>query len=425
MTDGEPILASPGSTSGRVAPQTDVITRTTVPGDQPPRQVSPPPYSLAELGLYFLKLGTFGFGGPIALVGYMQRDLVERRRWIAEQDYREGLALAQLAPGPLAAQLAIYLGWVRGRALGATLIAVAFILPSFLMVLALSALYVRFEGLSWMQGVFYGIGAAVIAVIARSAWKLTRMTLARDRLLWSIFAFSAVITAVSESEIVWLFLGSGLLTLIVKVPPRRGKAPPASLAASLAIPTWLIAGIKGPASAGTILTLGLYFAEAGAFVFGSGLAIVPFLHGGVVDRFAWLDDRQFLDAVAVAMITPGPVVITVGFIGYLVAGVAGASVAALGVFLPCYLLTVIPAPHFRRWAQNRQIRAFVDGVTAAATGAIAGAAFVLGRRAIVDFFTAALAIGTWVLLTRLRKVPEPVIILVAGCLGMVAAPFRS
>jgi chromate transporter len=192
----------------------------------------------------------------------------------------------------------------------------------------------------------------------------------------------------------------------------------------MAFPAWLIGGLKGPTTAGTILKLGLYFAEAGTFVFGSGLAIVPFLHGGVVERFAWLDDRQFLDAVAVAMITPGPVVITVAFIGYLVAGVVGAAVAALGVFLPCYLLTVIPAPHFRRWAQNRQIRAFVDGVTAAATGAIAGAAVVLGRRAVVDLFTGALAVGTWFLLTRFRKVPEPVVILIAGVLGIATTCLR-
>src|SRR6184192_4484054 len=151
------------------------------------------PCTMREFLLYFLRLGTFGFGGPIALAGYMQRDLVERRKWISRQDYVEGLALAQLAPGPLAAQLAIYLGWVRGGVTGATLVGVAFILPSFLMVLALSALYLRYGGLAWMQGVFYGVGAAVIAVIARSAWKLVHMTLGQDRLLWVLFGVSALV----------------------------------------------------------------------------------------------------------------------------------------------------------------------------------------------------------------------------------------
>src|SRR5262249_48326513 len=233
----------------------------------------------------------FGFGGPVALVGYMQRDLVERRRWIAEQDYREGLALAQLAPGPLAAQLAIYLGWVRDRVPGATLIAVAFILPSFLMVLALSAFYLRYGGLTWMQGAFYGIGAAVIAIIVRSAVKLVRMTLGRDWLLWSLFAVAASITAWTESEIVWGFLLSGVVALLVKAPPRWGRT---ALASGLApLPAWLVSGLHGPAPFGTLATIGLHFAEAGAFVFGSGLAIVPFLYGGVVERFHWLSDRQF------------------------------------------------------------------------------------------------------------------------------------
>src|SRR5262249_26509725 len=134
--------------------------------------VEPNAYTLTDLLRYFVRLGTFGFGGPIALCGYMQRDLVERRGWIPAEDYKQGLALAQLAPGPLAAQLAIYIGWVRGRVLGATLVALAFVLPSFVMVLVISALYMRYGGLPWMQGLFYGIGAAVIAIIARSAYKL-------------------------------------------------------------------------------------------------------------------------------------------------------------------------------------------------------------------------------------------------------------
>ena len=372
--------------------------------------------------LYFLRLGTFGFGGPIALAGYMQRDLVERRRWISKRDYLQGLALAQLAPGPLAAQLAIYLGWVKARVAGATLVAAAFILPSFVMVLALSALYVRYGGLSWMQSVFYGVGAAVIAIIARSAVKLVKLTLARDRLLWALFAVSALATAWTESEIIWLFLGSGVVALVVRFPPRWGApttgallplgAAPLTLAvaAAPALPSWPLVG-----------RIALYFAEAGSFVFGSGLAIVPFMHGGVVSQFHWLTERQFLDAVAVAMITPGPVVITVAFIGYLVAGPMGASAASLGVFLPCYLFVIIPAPYFRRFADNPRVKAFVDGVTAAATGAIAGAAFVLGRRALIDLTTVGIAAATWLTFVRFKKVPEPLVILAAGLAGLILA----
>jgi chromate transporter len=373
--------------------------------------------SLGDIVKYFVHLGTFGFGGPIALAGYMQRDLVERRRWISKQDYLEGLALAQLAPGPLAAQLAIYLGWVRGGTWGATLVGLAFVLPSFFMVLALSVLYIHFNGLSWMRGAFYGIGAAVIAIIARSAFKLVKMTLSKDYLLWALFLGSALVTAWTESEIVWIFLGSGILTLLIKAPPKFTAT--GSALALVPLPIWSVSGLAGPASAATLWTIGWYFAEAGAFVFGSGLAIVPFLRVGVVEDFHWLNDQQFLDAVAVAMITPGPVVITVAFIGYLVAGFAGAVVAALATFLPCYLFTVLPAPYFRRFAANKSLKAFVDGVTAAATGAIAGAAVVLGKRALFDIPTVLICVATLGVIIRFKKAPEPVVILAAGAIGLV------
>jgi chromate transporter len=375
------------------------------------------PCSMKEFLLYFLHLGTFGFGGPIALAGYMQRELVERRRWISKQDYVDGLALAQLAPGPLAAQLAMYLGWIRAGVLGATLTSVAFIAPSFIMVLALSVLYVRYGGLPWMQGAFYGIGAAVIAIICRSAIKLTKLTLVKDKLLWILFAITAVVTAWTESEIIWVFIGSGVLALLIKAPPIAGKRM--AMLSVMPFPDWFVTGLSlQPATPSTLWQVLFYFAEAGAFVFGSGLAIVPFLHEGVVDKFHWLKDSQFLDAVAVAMITPGPVVITVAFIGYLVGGLAGALLAAVGVFLPCYLFVVIPAPYYKKFGSNPQLRAFVSGVTAAATGAIAGAAFVLGRRAIVDVPTVLISVATVGVFFIPKKIPEPIIILAAGFVGL-------
>jgi chromate transporter len=372
------------------------------------------PGTLRDIVLYFLRLGTFGFGGPIALAGYMQRDLVEREKWITKEEYTNGLALAQLAPGPLAAQLAIYLGWARGGVLGATLVAFAFVIPSFLMVLVLAALYVRFGGLPWMRGAFYGIGAAVIAIIARSTYKLGKLTLAKDKLLWGIFVVNAVVTAWTKSEIIGVFIASGVIVMFVKAPPKR----PSPDAAMGMFPAFLLTGLAGEASASTLFKLAWYFTEAGAFVFGSGLAIVPFLHGGVVTKFHWLTDAQFLDAVAVAMITPGPVVITVGFIGYLVAGPLGAVVAALATFVPCYLFTVIPAPHFHRWSKNVRMKAFVDGVSAAATGAIAGAAVVLGQRSIFDLPTVVIAAITLAVLIYWKKANEPIVILAAGVVGI-------
>jgi chromate transporter len=371
------------------------------------------PPSRREWIKYFLFLGTLGFGGPIALAGYMQRDLVERRRWISKQDYVEGLALAQLSPGPLAAQLAMYLGWVRGGASGAALVGASFVLPSFVMVIGLALLYIRFGGLPWMQGIFYGVGAAVIAIIARSTVKLARLTLARDYLLWALFGVTAVVTAITESEIIWLFIASGALAMLLKAPPRSWRSKAAGV-----FPPLFLTGIHGVASAGTLGQLAWFFTKAGACVFGSGLAIVPFLYKGVVHDFHWLDDRQFRDAVAVAMITPGPVVITSGFIGYLVAGVCGAIVAAAGTFVPPYLVVVLGARHVRRAAANPSLKAFIGGVTASATGAIAGAAFILGRRALVDVVTAGMALATLVALFKVKKVPEPVLIVIAGVIGL-------
>jgi chromate transporter len=367
---------------------------------------------------YFLYLGSLGFGGPVALIGYMQRDLVERRGWFTKEEYLKGLALSQLAPGPLAAQLAICLGYTHSRVWGATVVGVAFIVPSFLMTVALGALYVAYGGLSWMQAAFYGVGAAVIGIIVRSAWKLGTMTMAGDRLLWAIFTVMAVVTAWTESEIGVLFVLCGVFVLLVQAPPRRlwGLVGSNKAVWSAPLPVLLLTGLGATATFGVLLDILWFFTKAGAFVFGSGLAIVPFLYGGVVQEHHWLNDKQFLDAVAVAMITPGPVVITVAFIGYLVAGMGGAIAAGIGVFLPVYLFVVIPYPWFDKWSSNSQVKAFVKGVTAAAAGAIAGACFVLGKRAIFDVPTAALAVAALVLLWRF-KVPEPILIVGAGLIG--------
>ena len=392
-------------------------------------------YQLVELVYYFLRLGTIGFGGPVALVGYMHRDLVEQRKWISESEYKEGLTLAQLMPGPLAAQLAIYLGYVHFSVMGATLVGVAFVLPSFLMVLLLGWCYVEFGGISWMQAVFYGVGAAVIGIISISAYKLTQKTIGRSVLLWIIYLASAVVTVITESESVWLFLGAGLIVWAIRTPPWKKTD---TVAASVALPLLFAAVPAAKATLNELLTqIAIFFTKAGAFVFGSGLAIVPFLYGGVVKEYGWLNDQEFLDAVAVAMITPGPVVITVGFIGYIVTGretdfitgLTGASVAALTTFLPCYLLTIIPAPYFKKHGKRPGIVAFVDGVTAAAVGAIAGACMVLGRRTVLtegwspEYPKIAILLITIGLLLRFRKLSEPIVVLGAAIIGLLMFPF--
>jgi len=383
--------------------------------------VSKPVYTLRQLVLYMLRLGTFGFGGPVALVGYMRRDLVEARGWISEADYKEGLALSQLAPGPLAAQLGIYLGFVHYRLRGATLAGVAFVLPSFLMVLALGWAYQHFGGLAWMQAVFYGVGAAVIGIIAMSAQKLTVKSVRKDKLLWAIYLVLAAVTTITESEMALLFVGSGVLVWFLRAPPKwfsKGKVHAIAIAEFLAASGWF----AGP-DAAMLGQIGWYFTKAGAFVFGSGLAIVPFLYGGLVTDHHWLTEKQFIDAVAVAMITPGPVVITVGFIGYLIEGLGGAVVAAIATFLPCFLITVIAAPYFKKYGKLPGMLAFVDGITAAAIGAITGSVIVLARRSIVDIPTALIAIVTIALLWKFKKLQEPIIVAVAAMIGLVVYPF--
>lgn len=379
--------------------------------------------SLAQLTGYFLKLGTIGFGGPVALAGYMQRDLVDERHWISDEDYKLGFALAQVSPGPMAAQLAIALGYFKHGVRGATTVGVAFVLPSFFMVLALAMLYVAYGGLWWMQALFYGIGAAVIGIIAIAAYKLARKINGRDPLLWGIFIALAVITVWAQAELAEFFLLAGLLVVVVKAPPRwlRARLPFLSLApVSLILPT-LGAVVTPGRRSDLLLDLFLFFVKAGSFVFGSGLAIVPFLYEGVVQGHGWLNEQEFLDAVAVAMITPGPVVITVAFIGYLIAGVPGAVVAAVAIFVPVYVLTILPAPWFKRHRDNAQLKAFADGATAAASGAIAGAVVVLAQRAIVDIPTALIAVVSLAVLWRF-KVPEPLLVVAAGGIGLALWP---
>lgn len=377
-------------------------------------------YTLKELTLYFLKLGTIGFGGPVALVGYMHRDLVEERKWISEEEYKQGLALAQLAPGPLAAQLGIYLGYVHYRILGATLIGFTFVLPSFIMVVLLGILYDLYGGLSWIQAVFYGVGAAVIGIIIVSSYKLTLKSIGKfnlesfttNWLLWLFFLVAAIITSVTQQEHIIIFIIAGFLYMIIKAPPKWSNPKTVNYLALMQIGFWNYEST-------TLTKIAVFFAKTGTFVFGSGLAIVPFLHAGVVTENHWLTEHQFVDAVAVAMITPGPVVITVGFIGYLIAGFPGASVAALATFIPCYLFTIILAPSFKKIAQNKSIKAFVEGITAAVIGALVGAVIVIASRSVIDIPTAIIACTTIFVLLYFKKIQEPYIIIAAAALGVI------
>lgn len=384
-------------------------------------------YTLGELVKYFFYLGCAGFGGPVALVGYMRRDLVEKKQWISEDNYKEGLALAQLSPGPMAAQLSIYLGFVDYGILGASLTGLAFVLPSFFMVLVIGIAYKEYGGLSWMQAIFYGVSAAVIGIISLSAYKLSTKSIGvfnkksflENGFLWLLYLVGFLMTVITQREDVLIFLGAGFLYMFIKSPPDWNKK---NITKSIFL---FMPNIIWSTDNKTLWNIGWFFAKAGAFVFGSGLAIVPFLHGGIVKEFGWLTEKEFLDAVAVAMITPGPVVITAGFIGYLVGGVAGASVAALATFLPCYILTLILAPYFKKIAKNTSIKAFVQGITASVVGALTGAVAIIAYRTLVktiggiDFILLAIVLSTIFVLLRYKKIQEPLIILVSAITGFI------
>lgn len=369
-----------------------------------------PHVGLWELVAYFLRLGAFGFGGPIALAGYMQRDLIPRG-WISEEEYKEGLAFSQIMPGPLAAQLAMWIGFIRHGTVGASLVGIVFILPAFLIVVAISHLYIAYEGLSVVQALFYGIGPSIIAIVALSALRIAQKTVGSDWRLWLIFGCVAVVTVVAHTEIALLFVISGIIGIFLYHPPKKWKNKGHAVTGFLTSPTG-----AGIVALPVLPKLGAFFMKAGTFTFGSGLAIVPFLHQGVVLQYHWLTERQFLDAVAVGVITPGPVVITAAFVGYLVAGFAGALVAASGVFLPVYLFVLFVGRYIVRYRENPVIKGFVKGATSAASGAIAGASVVLAQGSIIDATTMIIGIISAVILWRF-KVPEPLIIAVAAVAG--------
>lgn len=371
-------------------------------------------FTIWDLARYFLWLGTFGFGGPIALIGYMQRDLVEKKAWLSHEDYTHGLALAQICPGPVATKLAVYFGWLKARIFGATVIAIAFLLPSFVLVIALAVIYTYNVGVSWVQGVFYGIGASIVAVIIRSAYKLAKITCKKEHLLWVLFMVSACISILFTTSVIWVLLASGVLTMCIKAPLPISKHPSCF---AIILPYWLVSGVNGEASIATLGKMALYFVWAGTFVFGSGLAIIPLLEPGVVQEYQWITNSQFLDAVSVGLVTPGPALITSAFIGYLVAGFIGALVAVVGVFMPCYLFVILFAPLYQKIRQNKSAQAFIKGLTASASGIILGAAFTLGKQALSDTTTVIICLVATATIFLAKKIPEPFVILAGGLAG--------
>lgn len=393
-------------------------------GEATPEGMEETQVGLWQIAGYFLKLGTIGFGGPVALAEAMRRDWVERRRWISQDEYQLAFAFTNIFPGPMAEQLAFKLGYLKQGVLGATVAGAAFLVVPLSLAIGLAALYVVYGGLWWIQALFYGIGAAVIAVIAVEGYKLTYSLNRRDWLLWAIAAVLAGVTYWTRAELALAFIAAGLLALFVRAPPTwLKKRLPFGRGSSGVLP--LVFLQAAPAAAGPQLgvlgQLFWFFAKAGGFVFGSGIAIQAYIYTGTVVEHQWLTPQQFTDAVAVGMITPGPISVDAGFVGYLVAGLPGAVVSALGIFLPNYLMTIAAAPWFKRHRDNPQLKAFAQGATAGAIGAIAGATVLLGQQTITDLPTILIALTSLGLLW-FAKLPVPILVVAAGVAGLVIWP---
>lgn len=372
---------------------------------------------LEEIVRYFLRLGLLGFGGPVALVGQMERELAAERGWVSKEQMREAIAVCQSLPGPLAIQVGIYLSYLRGGFWAAWAGGWAFILPNFVIVAAIGALYVYFGGLKPVTAIFYGVSPAVIALILHSCYRLAKLGM-EDWLQWALAAVCFGVTVVLQAEVALLFIGAGIIGVLYYGGLwRRGSATTLMSAAPL-VP---VTALAPAATTSTLTKLLLFFLKAGALTFGSGLVIVPFLQQGVVQQHGWLSERDFLVAVAVGMISPGPVVITATFVGYLVAGFWGAFAATVGIFLPSFILVLVAAPILARHRSSRYVQGFVRGAYAAAIGTILGACALLGRIAVGDWLT--LLIGLTALVALFCwKVNNPLLMAITAATGLIAYP---
>ncbi len=379
-------------------------------------QAPPARGSIGEVTLYFLRLGLLGFGGPVALVGQMERELVAERGWLSNEQMRESIAICQSLPGPLAIQVGIYISYLRCGFWGAWAGGWAFIFPNFVIVAALGALYAFFGDLRPVTAIFYGVSPAVIALILHSCYRLAKLGM-EDPVQWAIAAVCLVVTVILNAEVALLFVGAGIIGILYYGNLLR-RQPPVLLQVSAAP---VLAQLAPVASASTLSKLLLFFLKAGSLTFGSGLVIVPFLEQGLVTQYGWLDQRQFLIAVAVGMISPGPVVITATFVGYLVAGFWGSLISTIGIFLPSFILVLVAAPLLARYRANPNVQGFVKGAYAAAIGTILGACILLGRIAIGDWLTVLTGVASLAVLFR-WKVSNPLLIAATAVVGLIAFP---
>jgi chromate transporter len=387
-------------------------------------QAMPRGVLLGSLAWYFLRLGLTGFGGPVALANYIRRDFIDRHHWISEDEYNEGLAIATACPGPLAYQLGVYCGYITHGTAGALLVAASFAVAPFLIVVAVAALYTEFGSTAVLRGIFYGVGPVVIAIIARSCWDLGRKTLRQEWIAYVVAAAACTITVIVQQELVALFLAAGALGIVLFYRPNLPRdfpsRPNARQTNLLPVVTTLASAYQSVA----LPKIFWFFFKTGLLVFGSGLVIVPFLKAYVVDQYHWLSNQAFLDAVAVGIVSPGPVVITATFVGYLNHGLSGAVAATVGIFTPSVIFVILGTPILRRYRQNARVQGFIRGITVAVVGVLLGTSYLVARSTIHDVLGLIVLALAFIALWSKWKIPEPLLV-GAGAMTGLAAVFLA
>ena len=328
---------------------------------------------MKEIISYFLKIGLLGFGGPMAHIAMMDEDLVEKKKWTSKEQFLEGLAVCQMLPGPASTQLGIYLGYLRGGMLGGILAGTSFILPAFLIITFLSYIYFQYGALPQIQGLLYGVNAVVIAIIASSLHKMGKSAIT-DGKATAVFLMSTIMIYFLKINLLIVLILGGLAGIFAYHQFNQSKKQYVTL-----IPLLLVEP--------TVTRLFVFFFKVGAFIYGGGLVIIPFIEQEVVEKLGWLTKTEFLAGISLGQVTPGPVVITAAFIGYKVLGVFGALVAVAGIFIPSFFFILAAAPYLSKVRDVPWVKAFLKGINAAVIGAILAATLQLVSAAIIDIWT--------------------------------------
>ena len=393
---------------------------------------------LSQLVPIFLKLGSIGFGGPQAHIAMMNDEFVVRRGWITADAFAEGMAICEMLPGPASTQMGIYSGYLRGGQLGALVAGLCFIAPAWFIVVGLAWGYFRFQGIPQLDALFLGVSPVVVAIILAFCWKLGKKTMT-DWAKRGVAIATFLLTLFTSIPIILQFLMAGVVGLLIYrprpapsqtdrnssllLPPFMPALP--LLLVSQPVETLALSSFLGVERIGEFfLPLTLFFLKVGSFIFGGGLVIIPLLEAEVVEQLHWLTTQEFINGVAIGQLSPGPVVLTAAFVGYKVAGVLGALVAAIAIFTPSFAFIMLAAPLLQRLRRSAWVRAFLQGVTAAVVGAIAAASWPLLRTALVQPTLAASifagAVGLVALFGLIRlKLPTWQLVPAGACMGLL------